>query len=172
MNKALLKNRETVIIAVMTLMSLMIARNLYNQQIKKYMQLKEDIKIEQEKGMALDRIILLNEQIKQAKKKSWDTVDFNSIVDKIFNMALESQIKIRNITPHDPRNEKHYVAIPFSLNAEGTYKDILRFIKKLESYKMMVRVRDLNMSPLESQDTDKSDILLAFGLQVEAFYFK
>ena len=172
MNKVLSKNRDLIIIAGMILVSLVIAKNLYNQQIDKYAKMKQEIKVEEEKGTTLDRIILLNERLKKIKEKSWDTVDSNFIIDKIFNIALESQIKIRSITPQDKRDEKNYAAIPFSLSGEAIYRDLLKFIKRLETYKMMLRVKDLSMNPIESQQSEKQDLLLSFSLLVEAIYFK
>ena len=171
-NKLLIKNKDQVVIVVIILISLIIAKNLYGRQMTKYAQLQESIRVEQEKGATLERIIDLNEKTKGLREKSWDTADANIIISKINNLGLEAKIKVTAVTPMDKRDEKTYVVIPFALSCETTYKDMVRFIRRLEKNNMLLRVRDISMAPSEAQETQNDRILLRVSFTVEAIYLK
>jgi len=64
----------------------------------RYEEMLRQIETEKEKGVTLDRILVFNEKIKRAKEKSWDTLDTNAIIDRIYKEGIESEIKIRNIS--------------------------------------------------------------------------
>lgn len=170
-NKLLSENRGMAVIIVIALLSVMIVKNIYTKQMAQYDDIKEKISSEQEKSEVIERIVLLNEALEKRKERSWDTVDFNAIVEKIFNLGLENNVKIRDISPGEKREEPNYVAIPFSISAETTYSDLLKFIKQMEQSLMLIHIVNITMNPIGSQDVDQ-DLALGVGMGVEAIYLK
>lgn len=166
------KNRDNTTIAVVVLISLFITKLLYGQQMVKYHHLKEQIRIEQEKGIILDRIVVLNTKIKKYKERNWDTTDFNSIVGKISNLALGSGVKIFDITPEGRKDENQYLVIPLAINGEATYKNLLSFLKSLETNKMILRVKSVRLSPRETEVADGNELTIGVNLSIRAIYLK
>ncbi|MFH0801947.1 MAG: type 4a pilus biogenesis protein PilO [bacterium] len=164
--------RDNIVVIIFIVASLAGSRIVYQKQMAKYVQLKGSITDEEEKGKSLDRIVLLNENIKQFKAKSWDTLDTNAIIEKIYNIGLESQIKIRDISPKEKRDEKNYILIPFGLSCEATYKDLFRFMRRLETYPMLLRVKTVAAGPMARMNTAERELLLGVGLELEAVYMK
>lgn len=171
LNKLLSQNRSVVVVIAIALFSFILAKNIYNKQMVQYAAIKEKIASEQEKSEAIERIVLLNEQVQKKKVRSWDTADFNAIVEKIFNMGLEYDVKIRDISPVGKREEANYIAIPFSISGEATYNNLSRFIKKLETFDMLICVNSLSVNPIGSQETEEG-LFLGIGLGAEAIYLK
>jgi hypothetical protein len=171
-NNSLFKNRDNVTIVTVILISLFISRAIYSRQMVKYHQLIKETRIEQEKGAILDRLVGLNAKIKKYKERSWNAVDFNSIVGKISNLALESQVKIFDITPGARKDENHYLVIPLFLNGEATYKNFLGFLKNLETNKMFLRVKSLQLSPQTGEALSDKGLIIRINLSIQAIYLK
>lgn len=170
-NKLLAGKRELVIIIATILIFCFISKKIYDRQMVEYASIKEQIAGEKEKSQAIERIVLLDKEVGKYKTKSWNTVDFNTIVEKIFNLGLEYHVKIRDIAPSEKRDERNYVAIPFSISGEVTYSDLLKFIKQLETFPMLIRVHSVNVNPIGSQDAE-GELTLGMGVAAEAIYFK
>ncbi len=164
------KKRDWIVIIVVIAVFSLFTRNIYDSQMRKYNKLIENIKTEEDKSSSLDRIILATEKIKKIKVKGWDTIDANQIIEKIYNIGLESSIKLRDITPSEKKDEKNYILIPFSLSCEAAYNDFLRFIKKLETYNKFLRIRNISISPIPA--LKRSEVPVKFSLTVDAVYFK
>ncbi|HAJ56862.1 MAG TPA: hypothetical protein DCL35_03720 [Candidatus Omnitrophica bacterium] len=167
----ILKKKENIVLVVMVLISLWFAKGIYSGQSMRYEEMLRQIETEKEKGVTLDRILVFNEKIKKAKEKSWDTLDTNAIIDKIYKEGIESEIKIRNISPGGRVEEKNYVLISFGIESEATYKQFIRFIKRLEIYPMLVRVKTFNIEPMD--ETGRSvDPILRGSIALDAVYLK
>ena len=173
-NKLLLKNKQQTVIIIMIIISVMISKDIYGRQIAKSSALSEQISTEREKAAALDRIVVLNEDLKKIKVRSWDTTDSNSVVNRIFNLGLDSKIKITDITPGEKRDEKNYIALPLSLTCDTTYAGLLRFIKKLELYPMLTRIREVSvhLGVTTEKELANKNPTLRLNLIVETIYFK
>lgn len=174
LNKLLMKNKQQTVIVVMIIISVMISKDIYGRQVTKSSALAEQIRTEREKAAALDRIVVLNEDLKKIKVRSWDTTDSNRVVNRIFNLGLDAKIKITDITPGDKRDEKNYIVLPLSLTCDTTYSGLLRFVKKLELYPMLTRIREVSVHPsgiLEKEIMSRNPTLRV-NLIVETVYFK
>ena len=169
----LVKNkRDQIVIVVIIILSIVISRSFYQQQMLKYSKLTDNIKTEEEKGNALSRIVAVNEKIKKLKVKGWDTSDTNRIIEKIYNIGLESQVKLRDISPGEKRDEKNYILIPLTLSGEATYDDFMKFAKKIETYPMLIRIKSVSLGPIGADQQKRSDIVLKVDMVVEAVYLK
>lgn len=161
------KNRETLIIVAMIVVGLVVAKNFYKKQMDRYFYLKSRIETEREKGGIIDRIVKYNDAIKKFKGTSWDSIDTNPIIDKIYNLGLESGIRIRDIAPRTKKEEDAYILLPFDLSCETTYKDLVKFLRSLEVYPKFLRVSSVDATPGSKKGRD---IILFVRMTVEALY--
>ncbi|MBI5872797.1 MAG: type 4a pilus biogenesis protein PilO [Candidatus Omnitrophica bacterium] len=169
--QAMLKKKGNIVMIVIVLVSLWFAKDIHTKQVLRSEDMKRQIEAEKEKGAALDRIVVLNEKIKKAKEKSWDTIDTNSIIDKIYKVGIDSEVKIMNISPGGRTEEKNYTIISFGIDCGATYKQLIQFIKRLETYPMLIRIRSFSIAP--AGDTrGQADPTLSGNIAVEAVYFK
>jgi len=164
--------RDQVVIVVIIILSIIISRSFYQQQMLKYNKLTDNIKTEQEKGDTLGRIVIVNEKIKKLKTKGWDTSDTNRIIEKIYNIGLESRVKLRDISPGEKRDEKNYILMPFALGGEATYSDFMKFAKKIETYQMLIKIKSVSLDPIGSGQDKKTGIMLKVDMAVDAVYLK
>lgn len=166
------KNKNTIIFLVLISISLFFSRMVYKKQMNKFEKINLEIKTGKEKIQALDHIISLNEKIKKFKEKSWSTLDATEIMGKIFDVGLESQLKIRDISPDTRKDEKNYVLLPFTLSCEATYKALYKFIRRLETYPMWWRIRTVTCGPLHSDETQSDNVVLKVNIAIDAIYLK
>jgi len=166
----ILKKKDNIAIAVMILIAVFIAKNLYQKQIGKANGMKSQIEAEAEKGKTLDRIIVLSEKIKKMSLNSWKTVDANIIIDNIYRIGLESNIKIRNIAPAEKKDEKNYVLIPVTITAETSYRNLVVFCKKLETFDHQIKIASVDAVPVAEKK--EGEVVLSTTIRAEAVYIK
>jgi Tfp pilus assembly protein PilO len=179
-SRLLKQNKDLVVIVVLLLVSLLVAKKIHDAQIGRYNSLKDKIQAEREKGESLDRIVTVNEKVKQLKQRSWKVTDFNTIVEYVSQLASESSVKVSNIMPQEKRDEAHFIVIPFQVNAEAGFKETLVFLKKLETGPFLLHVRDIILAPdrrdfMEGEAQPKKKLAgsnLSINLSAEAYYFK
>lgn len=174
LNVLIAKHKDKAVMGVIFVISLIAAKTIYDIQMKKYAKVKEEIRIEQDKSTTLDRIMVLNENVKKLKQKSWDTTDFNTIVERISDLALECNVKIYDIAPGGKEDVKQYVVIPFSINAEATFNNYYKLMKKIESYPMLLRIKSASVMPMDTEiKVGKEEAgVLRLNIFAEAFYLK
>jgi Tfp pilus assembly protein PilO len=169
--QAMLKKKGNIVMIAIVLVSLWFAKDIHTKQVLRSEDMKRQIEAEKEKGAALDRIIALNEKIKQAKEKSWDTVDTNSIIDKIYKVGIDLEVKIMNIAPGGKAEEKNYTLISFGIDCGATYKQLIQFIKRLETYPMLIRIKAFSITPA-GETRGHADPALSGNIAVEVVYLK
>jgi Tfp pilus assembly protein PilO len=172
----LTKYKEYVIIAVTVIISIMAAKYIYGKQMKEYDRLKGDIDIEQQKSDAIERIVNINNKIRDMKKLGWDTTEFDAISSRVGDLARKRGIKIQNVDPADKAVEPNYIRIPFKIRAEGRTEDVTKFIRDVETLPMLTRVQRISLEPARISDgtTPESDAdnVLNVDITVMAYYFK
>jgi Tfp pilus assembly protein PilO len=172
----LTKYKDYVIIAVTIVISVMAAKYIYGKQMKEYDRLKGDIDIEQQKSEAIERIVNINNKIKDMKKQGWDTTEFDAISSRIGDLARKRGIKIQNVDPADKIVESNYIRIPFKIKAEGRTEDVTRFIRDVETLPMLTRVQRVALEPVQLSDgttpASSADNVLNVDMTVMAYYFK
>lgn len=172
----LIKYKDYVIIAVTIVISVMAAKYIYGKQMKEYDRLKGDIDIEQQKSEAIERIVNINNKIKDMKKQGWDTTEFDAISSRIGDLARKRGVKIQNVDPADKIVESNYIRIPFKIRAEGRTEDVTRFIRDVETLPMLTRVQRVSLEPAQTSDGNApapgNDNVLNVDMTVMAYYFK
>lgn len=171
------KQRNQILLLVMVAIASFFAYQIYLQQMLTADKLRTQISEEQEKRQSLDTILVYHEKIKKIKQRSWDTLDSNKIMEKIFDIGRVSLVNITKIEPGVKREEKNYTLLPFSLACEATYKTLVKFIRNIETYAMLWRIRGVSVNPLVGTDIidkgdSQEDVQLGISISLEAMYLK
>ena len=164
--------RDQIVIVVIIIFSIIVSNHFYQQEMLKYDKVTDGIKTEEEKSVTLSRIVTVNEKIKKLSVKGWDTSDTNRIIEKVYNIGLELQVKLRDISPGGKKDEKNYILIPLALSGESTYDNFIKFIKIIETYQMLTRVRSVLLSPIGDNQQKESNLVLRVDMAIEAVYLK
>lgn len=167
-----LKNKNHIMMIFIIIVASVISSKIYKGQMVKYEKIKSDIKIEQEKRSALDRLVIVNEELKKIKLRSWDVKDTNLVIEKIYDILSGTKIKIKNLMPKDKVDEKNYILLPFSLAFETTYAEFFGFLKKVETFPMAMMIKDLRVASPERNGASKEEPLLGVDLTMQAVYLK
>lgn len=80
-------------------------------------------------------------------------------------------IDLRQGTPEKSKTKSEYVAVPYTVAVEGTYRQLIAFVRELESGSHYVRFLSSNLSPSRAADTVSGDptnptIVLSLNLQI------
>lgn len=168
---SMLKKKDVLVAAGVVILALLVAKNIYGKQMRRYEAMKQQIDAEKEKGAALERIIALNEKIKKVKNRSWTSTDMDFIIDKIHNIGLKAQIKIRDISFGEKNETKNSSVVPISFACEAPYKGLVQLMKKIEAHPMIIRVKTLSLGPTADSSSRRDPILRA-SFAVEVVYLK
>ena len=164
--------RDQIVIVVIIIFSIIVSNHFYQKEMLKYDKVTDGIKMDEEKSVTLSRIVTVNEKIKKLSVKGWDTSDTNRIIEKVYNIGLELQVKLRDISPGGKKDEKNYILIPLALSGESTYDNFIKFIKIIETYQMLTRVRSVLLSPIGDNQQKESNLVLRVDMAIEAVYLK
>jgi hypothetical protein len=166
------KKRENIVMAAVIAASLFLGNSLYKGQMAAFARLREGIRLEKEKGELYGRIMALHEKLKSVKRRSWDTIDSQVIIEQIFGMGLEMGVKIKDISPGARQEESYFVVVPLTITGEATFMNLTKFLRMLETFPMFIRVKSITASPLADVVDPFVEPGLGFNLVLEAPYFK
>ncbi len=78
-------------------------------------------------------------------KVSSEGVETSSITSRIDVLAKDSDVRIVNVQPQKPRQEKYYSEFPVEIILDGEWKNALRLLFKLTSSSERLEVRALRL---------------------------
>ena len=172
MNPLIEKNKNLLVTAAVVLVSLLAAKKANDINTNKCELLRMEIKNEEDKAAALERIVGMNEQLKKIQENSWDTTNFEVVVQRVSELSDAAAVKISSIMPSDKKTLDNYTAIPFSFVGETTYRNLEKFLKGLEKEKKLLRLKDITLMPISGSVDADQDMNLSLSLSGEALYYK
>jgi Tfp pilus assembly protein PilO len=175
MNPFIQKNKNVFVILGVVAVSGFVGKLAYDVNLSKVAKIRENIRIEQEKGAALERIVKTNEAVKKLNERGWSTVDFASVVDKVSDLAQRCDVKILNLSPGQRKEEPYVVRVSFTMSAEGHFRDLVRFLRAVESEPSLLRVSSIALARVAQSATPEASVpegVLSISLAGEAYHFK
>ncbi len=166
------KKRENIVMVAVIGVSLLLGNSLYKSQMSAFVRIQESVRLEKEKADLYGRIVALHEKLKSVKRRSWDTIDSQVIIEQIFGMGLEMSVKIKDISPGNRQEESYFVVVPLTIAGEATFMNLTKFLRMLETFPMFIRVKSITASPLGEVVDPFAEPTLGFSLVLEAPYFK
>lgn len=146
--------------------ALVVASNIYKQQAKKIISLKESNQAELKRNQALGQISELENKITPYQGRLVRK-DPSSVINVISDLAKESGVDIQAIRPEREERLAYYLRSPFHLEINAkTYHDLGRFISSLESYpEIYMEVVHINVAP-DTQEKNLRVNLIADNVAV------
>ncbi len=139
------KHKNKILNFALFLLALIIAGNIYKQQVKDIESLKAKIELEIKKNGVLESISKLEKRI-NSYKKLLAKKDASLIINTITNIARESGIKIVSIRPVSEQRYQEYIKFPFNLTLIASdYHALSKFISKVETYQDLYSVDSIDM---------------------------
>lgn len=80
--------------------------------------------------------------------------DVADILRRVQGLATQSNLKIQRFTPQPPKQEALYAALPFKLQAEGTYHDLGMFFDRISKFHRIINVSDIVIKPKAQPDAN------------------
>jgi len=149
-----IKQKDKIINIGIIVLTLIIGSNIYKSQAKSIQLLKEKVDTETRENEVLGNIINA-EKILISYKNFLNKKEMSQAINRISNIAEESQVKIVLIKPAPAENQPVFIRHPFNLelNAPG-YQEIARFINKLEKHPDVYFIDRINIKPIsKNQDS-------------------
>jgi len=103
----------------------------------------------------LDRLQKRRDHLKQFFSKIYVSFprddQMSAIVSLIYSLASQSGVRLQQMQPGKQAEHKSYVEIPITLDMEGSYLKIGRFVNLVEQSKYLIQIKQLHMKPDEKQ---------------------
>ena len=71
--------------------------------------------------------------------------DVADILRRVQGLATQSNLRIQRFTPQPPKQEDLYAALPFRLNAEGTFHDLGFFFDRISKFPRIINVGEITI---------------------------
>jgi|GEM_PF-3049967 len=173
MDKALIrKHREQLVVVCVVLASLFLAKKAYDFQLGRASRVKENIRKEEQKALTLDRIILLSEGVEDLKKVGWSSTDFASVVEILTGLGEETGVSVLDVAPQQREDGTYMFTIPFYVTANGTYRQVAKFLAAVRALPQIVRLYEVTLAPEPSLDAAGYEVVLRVDFRGEVYYFK
>jgi len=168
------KYREALVVIGVALVGAFIAKKAYDVQLDKVRVVRESIRREEQKAQTLDRIIVLNERLKELKKSSWPSTDFASVVDVVSRIGEETGLRVSSISPVGKTEETYLISISFFITAEATYRDLAKFLLAVRSLPELLYIQEVTLTPGGEKREGAGGVWVSLALNIKgsALYLK
>ena len=78
--------------------------------------------------------------------------DVADILRRVQGLATQSNLTIQRFTPQDAKQETLYAALPFKIQAEGTFHDLGFFFDRISKFPRIINVSDITIKAKPSQE--------------------
>ncbi|MCH8266236.1 MAG: type 4a pilus biogenesis protein PilO [Acidobacteria bacterium] len=76
--------------------------------------------------------------------------DIDDFMEQVQREATVSGVVVRRFTRRQPIEEEFHVEVPFELELDGSYYDVLEFYQRLEGLTRIINVSDLKLGSIEA----------------------
>jgi Tfp pilus assembly protein PilO len=106
----------------------------------------------------------VNDALKQIDDNLITETDLAENIGYFYQMETLSRVHLTQLTPlsSQPVEDSAYKAIPFSMRATGTYSQLIRFLRELESGPRQARIKTFDFTRADAKSN-----ALTLGLTVE-----
>lgn len=149
--------KQKIILPIITfLITLMMAKNIYQGQRLKLESIKQQIGEEGRISELVKTIKAQNDKLSEYREK-YGPKDYSLIMQEISGFAAAAGIKILSLSPLSVIRSDILQIFPFSLRIEGSYHKIGDFIAKVESSANLLRISKFQLS--QSGSGGKEEVL-------------
>lgn len=161
----IIKRQNLIIGFVILFFGTIFARNVYRNQVKNVISLKEEIKQTEEKERILKEIQTLEKKIEGYKEK-FVKKDVSSLIEEITKNAGVCNVKVSYIRPETEIITENFVEQPMSMELLGNYHNLGKFLALLEK-NIQIKIQEIRSSKVEGEKED-----LRNSISVSSISFK
>lgn len=160
------KNKDKIINVGVILVALVAALYLFNMQNQQMVSLEESKNEEMKKSEVIESLGRVEKRI-ETYKKVFTGKDLGSVIDAMTDIAKDTKVNVISVKPGIEQRQPDYVKSSFLIVIRAAdYHALGNFISKLENYKDLFLVEELNITSLSGQQDKKSDQGLDISLKI------
>ena len=149
------KNKIKIINAGVILAALIVALYLYSMQNQQIASLEES-KVEEAKKSEIIESLNRVEKSINSYKQTFTKKDLGSVVGALTDIAKDTRVKIISVKPGLEQQYPEYIKTSFLIVVRvADYHALGQFISKVENYKDLFLVEDVNITISDSSQNDK-----------------
>ncbi|MBU0547790.1 MAG: type 4a pilus biogenesis protein PilO [Candidatus Omnitrophica bacterium] len=150
------KNKSKIINAGIILLAIFVALYLYSMQGQQLVSLEESKDEEAKKSEVIESLNRVEKRI-NSYKSTFDRKDLGSVISAMTDIAKDTRVKVISVKPGVEKQYAEYTKTSFLIVVRvADYHALGQFIGKVENYKDLFIVEDVNITIDESGiKTDK-----------------
>jgi len=149
------KNKIKIINAGVILAALIVALYLYSMQNQQIASLEESKVEEAKKSEIIESLNRVEKRI-NSYKQTFTKKDLGSVVGALTDIAKDTRVKIISVKPGLEQQYPEYIKTSFLIVVRvADYHALGQFISKVENYKDLFLVEDVNITISDSSQNDK-----------------
>ncbi|MDD5116476.1 MAG: type 4a pilus biogenesis protein PilO [Candidatus Omnitrophica bacterium] len=161
--------KDKIINAAVMLLAVFVAFYLYGLQNQQLSSLEESKNEEARKSEIIESLNRVEKRI-NSYKKTFTGKDLGSVIDAMTEIAKDTGVKVISVKPGSEHRESDYTRSSFLIVVRAAdYHALGNFISRLENYKDLFLIEDLNISAVtDSMSGRKLDSDLDVSLKISA----
>jgi len=149
------KNKSKIINAGVIVAALFIALYLYSMQNQQIASLDESKSEEMKKSAIIEDLNRVEKRI-NSYKQTFTKKDLGSVIGAMTDIAKDTKVKVISVKPGLEQQYPEYVKTSFLIVVRvADYHALGQFISKVENYKDLFLVEDVNITAGENLQNDK-----------------
>ncbi len=160
------KNKNKVINAGVIILAVFIALYLYSMQNQQLVSLEESKEEERRKSEVIESLNRVEKRI-NTYKQTFTRKDLGSVIDAMTDIAKDTRAKVISVKPGAEQQQADYIKTSFLIVVRvPDYHALGSFISKVENYKDLFLVEDVNITTITNQSDQKSGRDLDINLKI------
>ncbi len=162
----LLKDNDLLMRLFIIILALFISKNILKERLQEDKRLRQMAKEQSKIIEVFDQITRQEKELKSYQASfGANSDDISAILTNIADSAKDARVNIVSLTPEAQRDTAFYYVLPIKINLLGDYHTISTFLAKLESYKGLLKVANLNFDASGKEE-------LRADVSLNVFYLK
>ncbi len=149
------KNKNKIINAGVILLAIFIALYLYGMQNQQLDSLVENKNEEIKKSEVIESLNRVEKRI-DSYKQTFSRKDLGSVIGAMTDIAKDTRVKVISVKPGAEQQYAEYIRTSFLIVVRvADYHALGLFISKVENYKDLFLVEDVNITTVSNNQADK-----------------
>ena len=150
------KNKNKIVNAGVILLAICVALYLYSMQNQQLASLEESKNEEMRKSEVIESLSRVENRI-NSYKKTFTGKDLGSVIDAMTDIAKDTKVKVISVKPGSEQRQTDYIKNSFLIVVRAAdYHALGNFISKIENYKDLFLVEDVNILTVTGGPQDKN----------------
>ena len=149
------KNKAKIVNAGVILLAIFGALYLFSMQNQQIASLEESKSEEMRKSEVIESLTRVEKRI-NSYKQTFNRKDLGSVIGAMTDISKDTRVKIISVKPGNEQQFPEYIKTSFLIVVRvADYHALGQFISKVENYKDLFLVEDVNITTVTSLDNDE-----------------